>query len=202
MSCFLFVLFYIEGSLFLMGRKRRGHGWSRKKGYSKKCVQSRKDVEVTNVVKAQSSVLKTQENSSQQKLTSTSQRSAEEWYQYLLDKYGGHTTQCHFFGIRRGCIACWNNYRNSVGGGVLASGGFEWEKKYMNEVMWFNLNSSVFICLPDWSKKQTELTCSHYENYSFELITFSKSFLKIQIRFFWGFVPIKKFVGRASLFRH
>jgi hypothetical protein len=51
---------------------------------------------------------------------STFPRSAEEWRLYLLNKYGGHTTQCHFFGIRRGCMGCWDEYDKSRGQGFFA----------------------------------------------------------------------------------
>ena len=92
-----------------MGKKRRGHAWSLRKGYWKK------KEELSNQQKSSPP-----RSASQQK--SRPRRSAEEWRQYLLTKYNGHTTQCHFFGIRRGCMACYNNYR--IGNGFFASGGF------------------------------------------------------------------------------
>lgn len=105
-----------------MGKKRRGHGWTRRKGYSKKRVQVQNDA-VVETAGFEASVSKKKVKLSDQQ-RSGPRRSAEEWRQYLLAKYNGHSTQCHFFGIRRGCMACYNGYRSSVGDGFFSRGEF------------------------------------------------------------------------------
>jgi hypothetical protein len=94
-------------------KKRRGHGWARRKGFSKKHPRAQKDNVESTATKITDEMKKQTRSKNQQPIP-----------QFRQDfvKYNGHTTQCHYFGIRRGCMACYNEYLN--GYGILASGWF------------------------------------------------------------------------------
>jgi hypothetical protein len=108
-----------------MGRKRRGYGWSRKKGFSKKHRQDEKVV--NSVEKTQNSVQSPSPTPVQHPSPNFVKfpSSPEEWRLYSLIRRGGHTPQCYFLGIRRGCMKCWDEYNNSVGPSFLSRGEFD-----------------------------------------------------------------------------
>jgi hypothetical protein len=160
----LFLFVYCVKIFEMVRKKRRGFGWSRRKGFSRKGDKVKSSVSENreknfSVQEPTSSTSEKKEgnkrfrskisavNEREKKETnvsgqkhlpptkekkkeknayvqnsslSMSPRSAEEWRLYLLNKYGGHTTQCHFFGIRRGCMGCWDEYDKSRGQGFFA----------------------------------------------------------------------------------
>ena len=106
-------------------KRRRGHGWSRRKGFSKKHSRAQKDNVVRVVIEKDDATAKKPLNVNSVETNPNPVRvrkSPEEWRLYLLNKHGGHTQQCYWFGIRRGCMKCWDDYNNSVGGGVFSRG--------------------------------------------------------------------------------
>jgi hypothetical protein len=89
-----------------MKRKVRGHGWTHRKRSSKKRIAK------SNV--NENCSLPTFEERMQRPLhpqpfpspSSSKTLSTEEIRRRLLEKFNYHSSQCYYFGIRRGCLAC------------------------------------------------------------------------------------------------
>lgn len=111
-------------------KKKRGHGWARRKGFNKKHSRACKD----NIVRLSVSSGNTKTSDQHEKkktnkpsLTARKTTFTEDWKALVRHRFPErfvHSDACHFFDENAECPACWENWKMDLYARYLIRGSY------------------------------------------------------------------------------